>query len=71
MEAEFKRQGIIYEMTAPYAPEQDEVAEHMNQTLVTRSTTMLVDWVRVYQPKDAHNIGCDPPDYPTADYINT
>ncbi|KDN41086.1 hypothetical protein RSAG8_07640, partial [Rhizoctonia solani AG-8 WAC10335] len=34
-------------------------------------TTMLVDWIRVYQPKDAHNIGCDPPDYPTADYINT
>ncbi|KAG9089582.1 hypothetical protein FRC06_001478 [Ceratobasidium sp. 370] len=32
---------------------------------------MLVDWIRVYQPKDAHNIGCDPPDFPTADYINT
>ncbi|CUA66683.1 Beta-glucan synthesis-associated protein KRE6 [Rhizoctonia solani] len=32
---------------------------------------MLVDWVRVYQPKDAHNIGCDPPDFPTRDYINT
>ncbi|KAG9122163.1 hypothetical protein FRC07_001588 [Ceratobasidium sp. 392] len=34
-------------------------------------TFMLVDWIRVYQPKDAHNIGCDPPDFPTADYINT
>ncbi|CCO28994.1 Beta-glucan synthesis-associated protein KRE6 AltName: Full=Killer toxin-resistance protein 6 [Rhizoctonia solani AG-1 IB] len=32
---------------------------------------MLVDWIRVYQPKDSHNIGCDPPDYPTRDYINT
>ncbi|KEP51650.1 glycoside hydrolase family 16 protein [Rhizoctonia solani 123E] len=38
---------------------------------LTWPTTMLVDWVRVYQPKDAHNIGCDPPDYPTAEYINT
>ncbi|QRV76398.1 glycoside hydrolase family 16 protein [Ceratobasidium sp. AG-Ba] len=34
-------------------------------------TWMLVDWIRVYQPKDNHNIGCDPPDFPTADYINT
>lgn len=33
--------------------------------------TMEVDYVRVYQPKDAKNIGCDPPDFPTADYINT
>lgn len=32
---------------------------------------MLVDWVRVYQPKGATNIGCDPPDYPTQNYINT
>ncbi|KAB5595123.1 Glycoside hydrolase family 16 protein [Ceratobasidium theobromae] len=32
---------------------------------------MLVDWIRVYQPKDAHNIGCDPPEYPTREYINT
>ncbi|TFY82379.1 hypothetical protein EWM64_g1637 [Hericium alpestre] len=31
---------------------------------------MLVDYVRVYQRKDAVNIGCDPKDYPTADYIN-
>lgn len=32
--------------------------------------TMLIDYVRVYQPANAKNIGCDPPDYPTADYIN-
>lgn len=31
---------------------------------------MLVDWVRVYQPSDEINIGCDPPDMPTAAYIN-
>ncbi|KAG8727867.1 hypothetical protein FRC11_012281, partial [Ceratobasidium sp. 423] len=34
-------------------------------------TYMLVDYVRVYQPSGKWNIGCDPKDYPTADYINT
>jgi hypothetical protein len=33
--------------------------------------TMLIDYVRVYQPRNAHNIGCDPSDWPTMDYINT
>jgi len=33
--------------------------------------TMSVDWIRVYQPSDARNIGCDPPDFPTAEYIKT
>ncbi|CAE6456846.1 unnamed protein product [Rhizoctonia solani] len=32
---------------------------------------MLVDYIRVYQPANQRNIGCDPPDFPTADYINT
>jgi beta-glucanase (GH16 family) len=32
--------------------------------------TMKIDWVRVYQPPNAINIGCDPPDFPTAAYIN-
>ena len=31
---------------------------------------MKVDWVRIYQPKNAINIGCDPKDFPTAAYIN-
>lgn len=31
---------------------------------------MLIDYVRVYQRKGATNVGCNPPDYPTADYIN-
>ncbi|KAI0795085.1 beta-glucan synthesis-associated [Abortiporus biennis] len=31
---------------------------------------MQVDYVRVYQRKGQTNIGCDPADYPTADYIN-
>jgi hypothetical protein len=30
---------------------------------------MLVDYIRVYQRTGETNIGCDPPDYPTADYI--
>jgi Beta-glucan synthesis-associated protein SKN1/KRE6/Sbg1 len=30
---------------------------------------MLVDYVRVYQRTGETNIGCDPSDYPTADYI--
>ncbi|KAJ7901836.1 beta-glucan synthesis-associated [Mycena olivaceomarginata] len=32
---------------------------------------LSIDYIRVYQPKNAMNIGCDPPDFPTADYINT
>ncbi|KAI0660810.1 beta-glucan synthesis-associated [Cubamyces menziesii] len=31
---------------------------------------MRVDYVRVYQPSNAINYGCDPPDYPTQAYIN-
>jgi hypothetical protein len=32
--------------------------------------TMYVDYIRVYQPKGQHNVGCSPKDFPTADYIN-
>lgn len=31
--------------------------------------TMSIDSVRVYQPPDQINLGCDPVDYPTFDYI--
>lgn len=31
--------------------------------------TMRVDYIRVYQSKDAINYGCDTPDFPTAAYI--
>lgn len=30
----------------------------------------LIDYVRVYQRKGATNVGCDPPGYPTKDYID-
>jgi len=33
--------------------------------------TMRIDYVRVYQPPNAINLGCDPEDYPTADYIES
>jgi hypothetical protein len=42
MEDYFRREGIIHETTAPYTPEQDGVAERMNQTLTTRANTNLV-----------------------------
>ncbi|RDB28835.1 Beta-glucan synthesis-associated protein SKN1 [Hypsizygus marmoreus] len=32
-------------------------------------TMLRVDWIRVYQPKDAINIGCDPKEFPTKAYI--
>ncbi|KAJ2924084.1 hypothetical protein H1R20_g13016, partial [Candolleomyces eurysporus] len=34
-------------------------------------TYMSIDYIRVYQHKDKVNIGCDPIDFPTSDYINT
>ena len=30
---------------------------------------MLIDYVRVYQRKGQTNTGCDPKDFPTANYI--
>lgn len=30
---------------------------------------MRVDYIRVYQPSNAINIGCDPKDFPTDKYI--
>lgn len=30
---------------------------------------MYIDYVRVYQPNNNVNIGCDPKDHPTHDYI--
>jgi len=37
---------------------------------LTFPATMRIDYIRVYQPKNAINIGCDPVDFPTAAYIN-
>lgn len=38
---------------------------------LTFPAVMLVDYIRVYQDPDNINIGCDPKDFPTADYIAT
>ncbi|KAF8127642.1 glycoside hydrolase family 16 protein [Boletus edulis] len=32
--------------------------------------TMTIDYIRVYQNPNARNIGCDPPEFPTAAYID-
>lgn len=32
--------------------------------------TMQVDYIRLYQSRSKQNTGCDPPDFPTSDYIN-
>jgi len=37
---------------------------------LTFPTSMKIDWIRVYQPQDAINVGCDPQDFPTQTYIN-
>ncbi|KAJ7786147.1 glycoside hydrolase family 16 protein, partial [Mycena metata] len=37
---------------------------------LTFPAVMRVDYIRVYQPKDAINIGCDPAAFPTQAYIN-
>ncbi|KAJ7103721.1 glycoside hydrolase family 16 protein [Mycena epipterygia] len=38
---------------------------------LTFPTTLKLDYIRVYQYPDSVNIGCDPPDFPTAAYIDT
>ena len=30
---------------------------------------LRIDYIRVYQPQNARNVGCDPPNFPTAKYI--
>lgn len=37
---------------------------------ITFPGTMQVDYIRIYQADDKKNVGCDPPDRPTSDYIN-
>ena len=30
---------------------------------------MDIDWIRGYQAPGHYNVGCDPPDFPTQEYI--
>ena len=34
-------------------------------------SVMSIDYIRIYQPKNAVNIGCDPNDFPTRAYVDT
>ncbi|KAF3937421.1 hypothetical protein ABW19_dt0207707 [Dactylella cylindrospora] len=33
-------------------------------------TTMYIDYVRIYQPEGSESVTCDPPGYPTTEYIS-
>ncbi|KAJ7129340.1 beta-glucan synthesis-associated protein-domain-containing protein [Mycena epipterygia] len=44
--------------------------QQIDLTTMVFPAEMLVDYVRVYQRDGETNIGCDPPDFPTATYIN-
>lgn len=44
---------------------------HVDLANLVFPAIMSVDYVRVYQPMNAVNIGCDPPGAPTAEYIAT
>ncbi|KZV65891.1 glycoside hydrolase family 16 protein [Peniophora sp. CONT] len=43
---------------------------NLDLTTLTFPATMLVDWVRVYQPAGSADISCDPKRAPTKDYID-
>ncbi|KAL4079863.1 glycoside hydrolase family 16 protein [Scleroderma yunnanense] len=44
--------------------------QSVNMSTLTFPVEMRVDYVRVYQRRGETNIGCNPNNYPTADYIN-
>jgi len=44
--------------------------EYVNASYLPFPAVMRIDWIRVYQDPSVKNIGCDPPDFPTAAYIN-
>lgn len=46
-----------------------ESFQDVTPSTMTFPSEMHIDYVRVYQRSDSKNIGCDPPDYPTSQYI--
>ncbi|RLV95946.1 Beta-glucan synthesis-associated protein SKN1 [Spathaspora sp. JA1] len=42
---------------------------YINWPSLVFPSTMRIDYVRVYQPENQVNMGCDPDGYPTSDYI--
>ena len=59
------------EYTLPYPPGLSTSFVTIDYADLTLPATMSVDYVRVYQDPDNVNVGCDPTDFPTADYIST
>lgn len=47
-----------------------ESFQTVDLTTMTFPGDFLIDYIRVYQRSGEVNIGCDPPDYPTSNYIN-
>lgn len=43
---------------------------YIDWTSINFPVIMSVDYVRLYQPNDTINLTCDPPGFPTFDYIN-
>jgi hypothetical protein len=43
---------------------------HIDFDQLTLPAYMKIDWIRVYQYEDDMNFGCDPPNYPTSNYID-
>lgn len=56
---------IILNFGMSYSFAGDMVIDNLNFPAI-----MSIDYVRVYQRNGLINIGCDPPNYPTADYID-
>ncbi|TDL14840.1 beta-glucan synthesis-associated [Rickenella mellea] len=47
-----------------------ESFQNVDLTSMTFPAELLIDYVRVYQRDGHENVGCNPKDYPTTDYIN-
>ena len=45
-------------------------AVNLTGIATTLPATMRFDYVRIYQRPDSVSVTCDPPDYPTTEYIN-
>ncbi|KAJ7686092.1 beta-glucan synthesis-associated [Mycena rosella] len=45
--------------------------QQIDLTSMVFPAEMVVDYVRVYQRDGETNVGCNPPDFPTTDYINS
>ena len=46
-----------------------ESFQTVDLTAMTFPAEFLIDYVRVYQRKGQTNVGCNPPRFPTTDYI--